>query len=154
MKTVGAGTPYTALTGRTSFLANKIGILLIQAAESRLAELRLNARTYFILTMVGAPNSPSQIDLARMLSLNPTLVVSHIDDLQAVGLVERTRSTRDRRRYELRLTPAGVATLRRADEAVAEIEADFFAPLTERQLSQFHRMLQLLVKDRWPPQPA
>ena len=154
MSTVSAAGTYEALTNRVSFLANKVGSLLIQDAESQLARLQLNVRTYFILTVVADHNPPSQIELARMLNLDPTLVVAHIDGLQQSGLLTRIRSTRDRRRYELRLTPAGEDILRSTNEIVARIEKEFFAPLEPEQLEQFSHALQLLIKDRWPPRSS
>jgi DNA-binding MarR family transcriptional regulator len=139
------------LTERPSFLAHKIGLLLLGAAEARLAELGLSARTYFVLASINSPDPPSQRHLSRILAIDPTLVVALIDEMQTGGLVGRDRDPRDRRRYNLRLTAKGIKTLGRASEAIDGIEAEFFAPLTSRQLTEHHRYLKLLIKDRWPP---
>lgn len=150
MTTVSPDSSYQALTGSTAFLAHKVGILLTQTAEKRLAELGLNARSYFVLSVIGGESPPSQKDLSRLLSIDPTLVVALIDEMQDSGLVTRSRNPSDRRRYELRLTPKGESMLTSANDLVAEIEKDFFAPLTGDQIGQFQLMLKLLIKDRWP----
>jgi DNA-binding MarR family transcriptional regulator len=121
---------HTPLTERTSFLAHKIGLLLLGAAEARLAELGLSARTYFVLAAIDGPDPPSQQQLSRTLSIDPTLVVALVDELQAGGLVVRDRNPQDRRRYDLRLTAEGKKALGTADEAIDGIEGQFFAPNT------------------------
>lgn len=142
------------LTERTAFLAHKVGLLLLEAAETRLAELGLGTRTYFVLAAIDRPDSPSQQHLSRVLRIDPTLIVALIDEMQASGLVIRDRNTQDRRRYNLRLTAEGIKTLDRANEAIDQIEGQFFAPLASRQLAEYQRYLKLLIKDRWPPKGA
>ncbi len=154
MATVSPGTTHQPLTDRTAFLANKIGILLEKAAEKRLAKLGLNTRTFFVLAAIGGESPPSQKDLSRLLGIDPTQVVALIDEMQASELVVRSRNPNDRRRYDLRLTPEGYSKLIGANAMMGEIEKDFFAPLTERQLGQFRVMLQALIKDRWPAKPG
>lgn len=66
-------------------------------------------------------------DIGLALELDPGYLSRILHGLVAEGLVERTRSEGDARRYELALTPAGTALFedldRRADEATASLLA-------------------------------
>jgi len=59
------------------------------------------------LTILNADETQSQQDLAKHLSLDPTLVVALVDDLEEKGLCKRVRDTQDRRRHVIELTPKG-----------------------------------------------
>jgi DNA-binding MarR family transcriptional regulator len=52
-------------------------------------------------------------DLAELERISPPALSGHVDRLERAQLVERVRSTDDRRRVGLRLTPAGDRLLRR-----------------------------------------
>jgi DNA-binding MarR family transcriptional regulator len=52
-------------------------------------------------------------DLAELEQISPPALSGHVDRLERAELVERVRSTDDRRRVGLRLTPTGERLLRR-----------------------------------------
>jgi DNA-binding MarR family transcriptional regulator len=52
-------------------------------------------------------------DLAELERISPPALSGHVDRLERAGLVDRVRSTDDRRRVGLRLTPTGERLLRR-----------------------------------------
>jgi DNA-binding MarR family transcriptional regulator len=56
-----------------------------------------------------------------------------IDELAAKRLVERKRSTKDRRHSELVLTPKGKRTLDKLSRLAADHEADLCAALTKHE---------------------
>ena len=116
----------------SSGAANRLALLLVHAgsalvasADAHLAPVDLDGRGYSILSIIESDDPGSQQEIARLLGKAPALVVSAIDDLEARGLVERTRDPQDRRRSRVTLTAAGRRTLRRAhqlaDRAVAEL---------------------------------
>jgi DNA-binding MarR family transcriptional regulator len=138
------------LTQRTGYLAHKVGHVIIGNVEESLEPLKISSRSYFVLDAVGQSSPPSQSDLARLLSIDPTTIVAIVDDLEQAGLIARRRNVADRRRYDLMLTAAGAETLAKAHEIADEIEAQFFAPLDRAQLDQLHQFLALLLAGRWP----
>lgn len=87
----------------------------------------------------------SQRALADRLGAVPSRVVSLIDSLQARGLVERERSSTDRRIYELRLTLEGAQLLRRLREIAEAHDAELLAPLTVEQSAQLGSLLAQLA---------
>jgi DNA-binding MarR family transcriptional regulator len=58
--------------------------------------------------------------LAAETALTPATVTQMVDTLSAAGLVERSRSERDRRVVTIRLTDEGLRRSRRKDEELLE----------------------------------
>lgn len=150
-QTSAAGSPATRarpeVAERTSLLAYKAGCLLLKATDDGLSPLKLSTRTYFVLAGIDRDTPPSQQDLARRLSIDPTTIVGIIDELGQLGYVTRTRNARDRRRYDLHLTTEGESVLARAHSAMDQAEAGFVAPLTHGQKCEFNLLLRRLVGD-------
>lgn len=139
------------LTQRTAFLANKMGQLLLEQAERGFGELGLNARTFFVLASVDPDVPRSQQEIAQIVAVDPTTLGVLVDDLEARGLVDRSRNKRDKRRYDLTLSASGVSTLTAAHAALDAVEREFFAPLSARQRSDLGALLRKLIAGRWPP---
>lgn len=62
------------------------------------------ARLAIVDELRGSDRSPG--DLARRLSIRPSLLAFHLDQLERVGIVTRHRSAADRRRRYVRIEPA------------------------------------------------
>jgi DNA-binding MarR family transcriptional regulator len=82
-----------------------------------------------LLQVYGADDPLSVSELADRLAVASALMSRMIRKLEEDGLVERVRSTDDRRVTRVRATPAGVEVLRTIDLEVHE------------QVHQFHRKL-------------
>jgi DNA-binding MarR family transcriptional regulator len=111
--------------GRVGLMLARAGTALVDAAEHKFASVGIDAREYSVLAILQADSPSSQLELAKLLGKAPALVVASVDDLEARGLVERTRDPADRRRSRVTLTKAGEKTLAAcdtlADEAVGEL---------------------------------
>src|SRR3954467_6204325 len=103
------------ITDRPALLLVKIGNQIVDRAEDALAEMGLSGRQYMLLAVLSSEEPPSQLDLAGLCGLLPAQVVPVLDKLQERGLVARTRSESDRRRYVVTLTDKGREALAEAD---------------------------------------
>jgi len=139
------------LSERVGFLSHKVGQLLLQTVEQKLNSISLNSRSYFVLSGIDRQVPLSQQELSRLLGIDPTTIVTLVDELEAAGYVSRSRNPLDRRRHDLLLTPEGVAALDAAHGAMDDAEREFFGSLTDAQLRDYHLMLRRIVADRWPP---
>ncbi len=76
-------------------------------------ELGLTLPQYIVLSAVRDLGNGTSREIAAASDASPATVVGILDKLEAKGLVERARSTTDRRSVHTRLTAAGEATLAR-----------------------------------------
>jgi DNA-binding MarR family transcriptional regulator len=90
-------------------------VLLRLARELRkeTEQLGVTARQATLLWLVKRSPGLSLAELAAEEGISPPALSGHVDRLERVGLLERVRSTEDRRRVGLRLTDDGVKLMRR-----------------------------------------
>jgi DNA-binding MarR family transcriptional regulator len=90
-------------------------VLLRLARELRkeTEQLGITARQATLLWLVRRNPGLSLAELATEEGISPPAMSGHIDRLERAGLLERVRSSEDRRRVGLRLTDEGARLLRR-----------------------------------------
>jgi DNA-binding MarR family transcriptional regulator len=90
-------------------------VLLRLARELRkeTEQLGITARQATLLWLVKRSPGLSLAELAGEEGISPPAMSGHVDRLERAGLIERVRSTDDRRRVGLRLTEEGARLLRR-----------------------------------------
>jgi DNA-binding MarR family transcriptional regulator len=132
-----------------AFQLYKCGWWLQQRVGGETQPLGLGGRHFMVLTMLQASSELSQQEMATFMSLDPTLMVALIDDLEAQGLCERTRNPADRRRYVVRITAKGRRLYRRARAVSDRIEADVFGPLAEDEQARLAETLTRVMEPYW-----
>ena len=96
---------------------------------------------------VIAESAPIKVsDLARKMYLHPATVVGIIDRLELRGLVERTRSTKDRRVVEIALTIQGNEIVRQSPEVAQGLLVRGLEALPDKKLTNISDGLEQLVK--------
>lgn len=90
-------------------------VLLRLARELRkeTEQLGVTARQATLLWLVKRSPGLSLAELAAEEGISPPALSGHVDRLERAGLIERVRSSEDRRRVGLRLTENGQRLLRR-----------------------------------------
>jgi DNA-binding MarR family transcriptional regulator len=78
--------------------------------------------------------------------VDPSILVTLLNPLEADGLVTRKRDPDDRRRHLVTLTPAGERQLASASRAQTQTEDELFASLDDDQREQL-RALLLVLRD-------
>ena len=128
-----------------AFLLTQLGTLAAGRFAERVGELDLSPPQVGLLRMIGVQPGLSQQALAARLGLLPSKVVSFVDDLEQRGVVQRTRSKKDRRVYELELTAEGTALLGRVREVAAAHESEFCAALDGEEHAELRALLRRLA---------
>ena len=126
---------------RMPLLLARAGAYLLDSADELLAPVGIDGRGYSILAILHTDGPGSQLELAKLMGKAPALVVTAIDELEAQGLVERTRDPADRRRSRVMLTKAGERALAQADKLADEAAASLLSGLNAEELAQFHDLL-------------
>jgi MarR family transcriptional regulator, organic hydroperoxide resistance regulator len=85
-------------------------------------------------------------DLARHIGVTASTMSLTMERLVRAGYVVRERSTEDRRRLNLRLTPAGLRIKKQQKVLEPELVAAVLKRLDERQRAQALRGLELLAE--------
>lgn len=111
----------------------------------------LRSGLFSSLAIVSANPGISQSELSREVGLDKSVTVTIVDELEKYGWAERRRSTQDRRRHALFVTPAGEAKLDGLFALMEKTEADALHQLTGdemRVLSELlDRMYEAIVRD-------
>jgi DNA-binding MarR family transcriptional regulator len=135
---------------RLALLIHKLGTEVLVRAEEALGEIGLSGRQYMTLAVLEADAPVSQAELATMLRLLPAQVVPVLDELERAGLAKRERSTSDRRRFAVRVTPKGRRRLARADALAASIEDELLGHLDKDARARLHDALRQALAPAWP----
>jgi DNA-binding MarR family transcriptional regulator len=132
-----------------SRIGNDIGLLLakLHAAGSvlnnrALADFGLRERSFSVLTLACSGLEPTQRELADFLSLDPSQVVSLVDDLERRGLVERTQGKQDRRAKIITSTPEGRKMHTKARSALDACEQEQLSVLSGAEADQLRALLR------------
>jgi len=106
------------------------------------AGLELTQKQTATLWLINANPGVAQVSVAAALGMDRATMMSITDRLEERGLVIRKRSTVDRRRQELYLTPAGISRLRKVKSRIDEHEARVKALFKPAELSALLAALQ------------
>jgi DNA-binding MarR family transcriptional regulator len=83
----------------------------------------------------------SQKEISARLRIDPSDLVSVLDDLEQRGMVSRSRDERDRRRYVVTIKPAGHKALDLRLSQLRELNDALLAPLSAEERSALNELL-------------
>src|SRR6266567_4769356 len=98
---------HRALAKHTGYLLGRMGMVAMKQFSVRLEELGLNMRMWGALNVLDAEGAITQHMLGKSTGIDPSSMVSTIDELERHGLVERRRHPSDRRAHALHITDKG-----------------------------------------------
>ncbi len=98
-----------------------------------------------LLWLVKSRPGLSLRELARAEGISAPSLSAHVDRLEALGLIRRVRSTDDRRRVGLELTPEGRAMLRRVRARRTSWLAERLARLSDEDRERIEQALPSLA---------
>lgn len=133
------------LTRFPGYLLARLG----QASSRRFTALLepegLHPRHFGVMNIVAAHPGISQQGLRELTAIDPSSMVSVIDELEALDLAVRRPHPTDRRARAIFLTPTGERALKRLRGLAAELQRDFFASLTGDELATLEELLRKLA---------
>ena len=124
------------------------GLLLALLGQEAMRRLRaahtahnLKPRQFQVLGLLHDHGGLAQGDLMREMDVDPSILVTLLNPLEADGLVARERDPADRRRHLVTLTRKGERALDSASRAQKETENELFASLDDQQREQLGALL-------------
>ncbi|MFT4212860.1 MAG: MarR family transcriptional regulator [Microbacterium sp.] len=128
-----------------SFLLARANALSLAAAHDALAPHGLKVRQFSVLAIVADGLRPTQRELAEFLRLDPSQVVTLVDQLQSRDLLRREPDPTDRRNNVVVATPAGISLHDAARADVTLAEQALFGVVDPRQLRDLRMTLHSLA---------
>ncbi|HEX2234330.1 MAG TPA: MarR family transcriptional regulator [Thermoleophilaceae bacterium] len=118
-----------------------------QALES----LGLTTALFALLNVLGTREGAIQQEIGAAMGIDPSTMVSLVDQLEAAGLAKRRPRATDRRAREVAITPKGRRILEQARQLTMQVEDDVLRGLSG---AERRRLLALLRRalDSAPPQ--
>jgi DNA-binding MarR family transcriptional regulator len=133
------------------------GLLLALLGQDAMRRLRdahtahnLKPRQFQLLGLLHDHGAMGQGELGQAMGVDPSILVTLLNPLEADGFVSRQRDPADRRRHVVTLTPAGERHLDSAAQAQREAEDALFASLDDDQREQL-RTLLIALRDSHAP---
>ena len=97
---------------------------------------------YLLLNAVGEAGCAVMAEIAKELNINPSTATRQVNRMLACGLVTKSASAEDERRYEICLTERGRLLLERMDEHRMAASRRVYEHTTEEELQTVYSCLE------------
>jgi MarR family transcriptional regulator for hemolysin len=116
-----------------------------------LESVGLTPALFGLLNVLGAREGAIQQEIGSAMGIDPSTMVSLIDELETSGLAKRRPHPTDRRAREVAITPKGRRALERARRLAMQVEDEVLRGLTADERRQLMTLLRRAL-DSAPPQ--
>jgi DNA-binding MarR family transcriptional regulator len=135
--------------------AGQLLFRLWRVSHTRTAEaldsLGLTTALFALLNVLGTHEGAIQQELGAAMGIDPSTMVSLIDQLEDAGLAKRRPRPTDRRAREVVITPKGRRVLEQARRLATQVEDDVFGGLSGAERRQVLALLRRALESA-PPQ--
>jgi DNA-binding MarR family transcriptional regulator len=135
--------------------AGQLFFRLWRASHTRVAErlesLGLTTALFGVLNVLGAREGAIQQEIGSAMGIDPSTMVSLIDQLETAGLARRRPHPTDRRAREVSITAKGRRLLEQGRQMSADVEDEVLRGLGAAERRQLMTLLRRAL-DSSPPQ--
>jgi DNA-binding MarR family transcriptional regulator len=136
--------------------AGQLFFRLWRVNHTRFAEalepLGLTTALFALLNVLGTREGAIQQELGAAMGIDPSTMVSLIDQLEAAGLAKRRLRPTDRRAREVAITPKGRRVLEQARELALKVEVEVLGGLSGAERRELMALLRRALSSA-PLQP-
>jgi DNA-binding MarR family transcriptional regulator len=118
-----------------------------------LESVGLTPALFALLNFLGANEGAIQQEIGSAMGIDPSTMVSLIDELERSGLARRRRHPADRRAREVTITAKGRRVLERARRMATEVENDVLQGLSGGERRQLLKLLRRALSGAPPQAP-
>lgn len=137
--------PGRQVTGVLGYLLKHAHLQLTAATTAALEPFGVDSRALGVLRVIASRESTSQQEVAGLLGVDRTTMVSLLDGLQDAGIVARVPSAQDRRRNVVTMTDRGRELFEQASAVERDAEEAYLAGLDSRDRQRLRESLHRLV---------
>jgi DNA-binding MarR family transcriptional regulator len=147
------------ITPKTAFsdFAGQLFFWLWRASHTRVAKalesLGLTPALFGLLNVLGRIEGANQQELATMMGVDPSTMVSLVDELEAKGLAKRQPHANDRRARSVVLTAKGRRLRERGRQKASQVEDEVLGGLSAADRQELLRLLRLAYSTAPPQTP-
>jgi DNA-binding MarR family transcriptional regulator len=131
-------------TESIGFMLSKVGTSMSARFGEILSEFKLVPRQFFVLNLICQHQGESQQAIAGSIGVAKSQMVAVVDELEAMGFIERRVNPDDRRQHALFVTKSGEAMQDKAITAARNHEASLRARLSAKEadtlLAALHKL--------------
>lgn len=127
-----------AVGTQVRLLRNELTVRIVAAY----APFNLRGGALSTLVLIAANPGCSQSEMAREMAIDDSAMVAIIDELESRGLAARSRSTADRRRNSLSLTPAGEQLMQDMLKCANRVERPIRDELSDEEVATLMKLLR------------
>ena len=136
--------------------AGQLFFRLWRASHTHVAEalqsIGLTTALFGVLNVLAARAGAIQQELGSAMGIDPSTMVSLIDQLESAGLAKRRPNPKDRRARLVSITPKGRRLLQRARKLAFESEDEVLGGLSGAERRDLLKLLRRALSSA-PPQP-
>ncbi len=118
-----------------------------------LSSIGLTPALFALLNVLGAREGAIQQQLSSDMGVDPSAMVTLIDELEDAGLAQRRRRPRDRRAWEVAITPKGRRTLQRARRLAGDVEDEVLGGLSAGDRTKLLALLRRALESSPAQEP-
>jgi DNA-binding MarR family transcriptional regulator len=126
------------------FQLGVLGSIATARYSARIEPHALKPKHIGLMVVLDRGLASSQLDIARLMGIAPSLVVALADHLEGLGAVHRVRDPADRRRQVLTLTEHGHELLATCAAIARSLDAELGMDLAEAENSALMKLLARL----------
>lgn len=137
--------PPEPLASAPGFLLSWNGQRIAHNFGEALQPLGLRPHHFGVLTLISVHPGSTQQEIGESSMIDPSSMVSIIDELEELGLAERRPHSGDRRKHSVHLSEPGVKTLEQARGAAVKTARDMFGRLDAEERETLQSLLRKLT---------
>ncbi|MDP6592680.1 MAG: MarR family transcriptional regulator [Candidatus Marinimicrobia bacterium] len=131
----------TEIEKRTGFLVYRTARGMKKMLDSELNKYSVSSSQYTVLNTLMEDDGLSLSEIGKRVSIDKPAVTGIADRMEKDGLVERRRTSQDRRVIQLFMTEKGRALAEKTEGIATQIDQKLVNVLTPAEVSQFRHML-------------
>jgi DNA-binding MarR family transcriptional regulator len=135
-----------ALANHAGYLLVRLGKQVARAFSACVEPLGLRPPHCDILLTLAERGSLSQVEIADTLEIEPAHLVTLLDQLAALGLIQRTADPKDRRRHAIVPTQRGASATAQVAMLASSVEDALFVGLTDAERTSCRALLRRLAR--------
>lgn len=134
--------PTGTMEKTTGFLMFRTARGMKKKLDAKLSEFKVTSSQTIILNTLNSHDGQSLSDIGKNVHLDKPAITGLADRMENDGLVERRRTSADRRIIRLFLTEKGRKLFHKIEGIIIEVDQQLVKDLTDQEINTLHVMLK------------